>query len=76
MRKAIVTQEFCYNSAKKESEYISEIIKNDDRKIYEYLDIQSEKPREQIPIHRNRKCHMISYFPSVEKQKKGSYAHA
>ena len=66
LRKAIVTEDIFYDSAKKLYKYISEIMKDDNTKIYKYLDILSEKPREQIPIHGIRKCHIISHFPSEE----------
>ena len=45
-------------------EFISETMKDDESKIYEYLEITTGVPDEEIPIPGSRKCHMISYFPS------------
>ena len=68
LRKAIVIEDVFYDSAQKVFEFISEKMKRDERKIYECREISSEQPKKQIKIPGNRKCHMISYFPSSEIQ--------
>ena len=61
LMKAVVTEDFCYDSAQKAYEFISEKMKGDERKIYECLEFSSELPNEQRKILSNRKCH-ISFF--------------
>ena len=70
LRKGIVRGNFFFDSARKIYDFCSDLMKDDDHKIYRIIDDVVDDEFEQMQIKGNRKIHMTSYFPDGAIQAK------